>query len=258
MLMALIVPVVWLRAQAQEPVWEALAQSRQMVVVTARDWNTNAGSMQRFEFDLRRWQAVGPRLPVVLGRNGLGWGIGLHPPGLSGPQKREGDGRSPAGIFRLPYSFGYAAPEAVRAIRLPYVQCTASVECVDDTNSAQYNIVRDRRTVEKVDWKSSEKMRMNDGEYRLGVFVEHNSGPAQAGGGSCIFLHIWKGPGVPTSGCTAMSDGAIESLLGWLDPRANPVLVQLPLAEYQRWQQDWRLPPAPTAADAGGSGKKDP
>jgi L,D-peptidoglycan transpeptidase YkuD (ErfK/YbiS/YcfS/YnhG family) len=257
MLMALCLLPAGLRAQSQEPVWQVLALSRQMVVVTARDWNATEGSMQRFDLDLGRWQPVGPRLPVVLGRNGLGWGIGLHAPQLSGPQKREGDGRSPAGVFRLTYCFGYAPADEVRVIRLPYVQCTASVECIDDTNSAYYNIVKDRLSVEKVDWKSSEKMRLADDEYRLGVFVEHNGPPARPGAGSCIFLHIWKGPGVPTSGCTAMSVGAIESLVGWLDPRSSPVLVQLPLAEYQRLQTEWRLPPAPLP-DAAGSGKKDP
>jgi D-alanyl-D-alanine dipeptidase len=257
LLMALCLLPAGLQAQSQEPVWAALAQSRQMVVVTARDWSATNGSMQRFEFDLVRWHPVGPCLPVVLGRNGLGWGIGMHPPHLSGPQKQEGDGRSPAGVFRLPYSFGYAPPDAVRAIRLPYIQCTASVECVDDTNSAYYNIVKDRRSLEKVDWKSSEKMKLADDEYRLGVFVEHNSGPAEAGGGSCIFLHIWKGPDAPTSGCTAMSVGAMESLVGWLDPRSSPVLVQLPLPEYERFEQEWRLPPPP-APEGADSGKKAP
>ena len=83
---------------------------------------------------------------------------------------------------------------------------------------------------------------MSDDEYRLGIFVAHNSSPAQPGAGSCIFLHIWKGPDVPTSGCTAMSAGAMESLLGWLDAAIPSVLVQLPEAEYQRLQTAWHLP----------------
>jgi len=41
-------------------------------------------------------------------------------------------------------------------------------------------------------------------DYRLGVFVEHNTKPRRAGFGSCIFLHIWSGPTEPTIGCTAM------------------------------------------------------
>ena len=106
-----------------------------------------------------------------------------------------------------------------------------------------YNIIVDRRPTGAPDWKSSGKMRLRDDEYRLGVFVANNLAPAAPGAGSCVFLHIWKGPGSPTSGCTAMSAGQMESLLGWLDAGDHPVLVQLPESEYQRFQAAWALPP---------------
>ena len=234
-----------LRARPREPVGGFLAMSRQMVIVTAADWNVTAGSMRRFEFDRGHWQPAGPSLPVVLGSNGLGWGAGLQPDNLPGPQKRDGDGRSPAGVFRLPYCFGYAPPDEVRAIRMPYIQCTATVDCVEDTNSSYYNIIKDRLTAEKADWRNSEAMRRADDQYRLGVFVENNGNPAHPGLGACLFLHIWQGPGEATRGGTAMSAGAIESIVGWLDPRSIPILVQLPLAEYRHYEGAWRLPPVP-------------
>ena len=174
-----------LNAQPGPPLLETLSQSSQMVVVTARDWSATEGSLRRFERMERGWQQVGPAASVVLGRGGLGWGRGLNPASSSGPQKREGDGRSPAGIFRLTYAFGYAAAEEVREIKLPYIQCTASVECVNDTNSSYYNIIKDRRSAAEAGWKSSEKMRRSDDEYKLGVFIEQNSGPAEPGAGSC-------------------------------------------------------------------------
>jgi L,D-peptidoglycan transpeptidase YkuD (ErfK/YbiS/YcfS/YnhG family) len=229
-------------SNAQPGLLETLAPSSQMVVVTTKDWTATDGTLRRFERTERAWQQVGPAIPVVVGRNGLGWGLGMNPLSASGPQKKEGDGKSPAGIFRLTYAFGYAPPGEVRAIKLPYIQCTSSVECVDDTNSASYNIIVDRHSVAKVDWKSSEKMLLADDEYKLGIFVAHNASPPQPGAGSCVFLHIWKEAGHPTSGCTAMSVGGIESLLGWLDPRSNPVLVQLPQEEYRQKQTAWMLP----------------
>jgi D-alanyl-D-alanine dipeptidase len=115
------------------------------------------------------------------------------------------------------------------------------VECVNDTHSSYFNIIVDRHSVAKVDWKSSEPMRRNDDEYKLGVFVAHNAAPTEPGAGSCIFMHIWKERGHPTAGCTAMSAGGIESLLGWLDPRSNPILVQLPQEEYLQKQTAWKL-----------------
>lgn len=236
-----------LHAQIPGPVAQLLAMSRQMVVVTAQDWNATTGTMRRFESDRGHWQPVGPPLPVVLGSNGLGWGLGLQPGHLPGPRKQDGDARSPAGVFRLPYCFGSAPPEAVPAVRLPYIQCTASVECVTDTNSSFYNIIKDRLTAQNADWKKSEKMQRSDDEYRLGVFIENNGAPPQPGAGACVFLHIWKGRDIPTRGGTAMGLGAIESLVGWLDPRAEPVLVQLPLTEYRSFQAAWRLPAEPAA-----------
>jgi L,D-peptidoglycan transpeptidase YkuD (ErfK/YbiS/YcfS/YnhG family) len=229
-------------AQSIPPVSEQLGASRQMLVVTSTNWTATTGTMRRFERVGESWQMNGPEFPVVLGRGGLGWGRGINPPQQSGPEKREGDGRSPAGIFALPYAFGYAPAESVREIKLPYVQCTSSLECVDDTNSQYYNIILNRQSVSTPDWKSSEKMRMSNGEYRLGIFIAHNTSPTQPGAGSCVFMHIWIGPGIPTSGCTAMSPGVMESLLGWLDAASHPVLVQLPDAEYRRLQKAWLLP----------------
>jgi D-alanyl-D-alanine dipeptidase len=232
-----------LEAQSLPPFRETLSQSSQMVVVTTSNWMATEGVLRRFERTERGWQQVGSSNLVVVGRAGLGWGRGMtNPPPSSAPQKKEGDGRSPAGIFRLTYAFGYAAPDQVREIKMPYVQCTGTVECVDDTNSSYYNIIKDRNAVAKVDWKSAEKMRMSDDEYQLGVFIAHNTFPAEPGAGSCVFMHIWKAPGHPTSGCTAMRIGDLERLLGWLDPRSNPVLVQLPREEYKRRQVPWFLP----------------
>ncbi|HEY3854682.1 MAG TPA: hypothetical protein VGO67_09845 [Verrucomicrobiae bacterium] len=216
--------------------------SQQMVVVSAVDWNSTTGWLRRYERNGQGWQINGPAFPVVLGSNGLAWGRGLNPISLPGPEKRDGDGKSPAGIFPLTYAFGYAPPDSVREIKLPYVQCTSTVECVDDTNSARYNMIMDQKSVTAPDWKSSEKMRLSDDRYRLGVFVGQNTGQTVPGAGSCIFLHIWQGSEIPTTGCTAMSDGAMESLLGWLDQQSHPILVQLPESEYTRFQSDWLLP----------------
>jgi L,D-peptidoglycan transpeptidase YkuD (ErfK/YbiS/YcfS/YnhG family) len=181
-----------------------------------------------------------------VGRTGLAWGDGLHPdPGIEGPRKREGDGKAPAGVYRLSSAFGYAPAAEAGWIRMPYVQSDASIECVDDSRSRHYNRLVDRDTVAAPYWTSHEEMRRADELYRLGVWVDHNTDPAVPGGGSCIFLHIWRSPGVPTVGCTAMDAGDLAALLRWLDPRARPVLVQAPRAEYGRLRSALSLPPLP-------------
>jgi D-alanyl-D-alanine dipeptidase len=199
--------------------------------------------MQRFtrEGAHRPWRRVGRRTPVVIGRRGMAWGNGLHPPEQGrGPLKREGDQRAPAGLFLLPQSFGYARRGGES--RLPYLPLTADIVCVDDPQSASYNRLVDRARVSAPDWKSAERMRRRDGLYRWGVWVAHNVAPAVPGEGSCIFLHIWKNPFQGTAGCTALAPRAIRRLWRWLDPAANPVLAQLPAPEHARLCRAWGLP----------------
>ena len=63
-----------------------------------------------------------------------------------------------------------------------------------------------------------------------------------SGAGSCIFAHLWRTPGEPTAGCTAMAAETMDGMLAWLRPDARPVFVLLPRAEYERLAHDWRLP----------------
>jgi len=224
---------------------QPLAGVQQLLLVVPSDWNQVSARMLCFERTniAAPWRKWGRTIPVVVGRNGLGWGRGLHPTNdLQGPIKREGDGKSPAGIFRLSGAFGYAEPESVKWIHMPYVQCTSVLECVDDTQSAHYNTVVEHPKVAKPDWQSFEHMLRNDDAYRFGLFVDHNANPPVSGGGSCIFVHIWKDATTGTSGCTAMAAERLEELLKWLEPSKNPVLVQLPKAEYFRERVAWKLP----------------
>ena len=231
------------------------AASQQMLLVTTDGWAATSGRLQRYERSGAGgpWQAAGAPVETVVGRAGLGWGRGLHTdadarPG--DPAKREGDGRAPAGAFRLSAAFGYAPTEPTG---LPYLPTDADTECVDDTASAAYNTVLRRTPADR--WRSHEEMRLDAPIYRIGVVVAHNGpgvdvrlvpgAPRAAtvrGAGSCIFLHVWRTPTTATSGCTAMPDASLQAVLAWLDAAAEPVLVQLPRAEADRLRSAWALP----------------
>ncbi|MGI9036401.1 MAG: L,D-transpeptidase family protein [Pyrinomonadaceae bacterium] len=218
-----------------------LKNSLQAVVVTTKDWNAAQGTAQIFERKNTKsnWKAAGKSFPIVVGKNGLAWSDDARMKAETEPHKREGDGKSPAGIFRLTFAFGSAAkPDFVK---LPYTELTESVECVDDTKSKQYNKIVSSKNV-PVDWTSSEKMLAVGAQYDLGVFVAHNSNPTAAGAGSCIFLHIWKNNSTGTAGCTAMERSNIETVLQMLDAGKNPVLIQMPENDYRRFQTLWNLP----------------
>jgi L,D-peptidoglycan transpeptidase YkuD (ErfK/YbiS/YcfS/YnhG family) len=98
----------------------------------------------------------------------------------------------------------------------------------------------DRGNVPKVDWNSSEKMREID-VYYLGMVVDYNVSNTVPGNGSCIFLHIWKGMGRGTAGCTAMAEENLEGLVQWVGHKPA-ALVQMPQPEYERLKKVWGLP----------------
>jgi len=215
--------------------------ARQLVLVTTAGWNANHGTLRTFARDGDGWREVRAAVPVTIGKSGAGWGLGLNAPQHGGPLKREGDGRSPAGVFRIGEAFGYAAHAATA---LPYRALSATDYCMDVSGTAQYNRIVDANVVGADAVKgSSEPMR-----YRLGFVIEHNAQAAPQGG-SCIFAHLWKSPTDATTGCTAMTPAVMESLLAWLKPQQHPVFVLLPQAEYERLRADWQLP-ALAAADA--------
>ncbi len=176
------------------------------------------------------WISDRKPIPVTLGRNGLAWGVGEHcasrPEGFR--EKREGDGCSPAGIFRVPFVFGMA-PEAdarmeAPGLTLPYTHLADSIIGVDDPDSHYYNQVVDSNLIPR-DWNSHEPMNRFKVLYRWGAFIAHNpEGVPHLG--SCIFIHIWPGPGEATAGCTGMADADVVRVLAWLDPVKEPRLVQ--------------------------------
>lgn len=206
--------------------------ARQIVLVTTDGWDSTDAQLQKWERDDGgRWHAVGAASRATVGRSGLGWGLGRHHVG-AGPQKREGDGRAPAGVFTLGPAFGYDAV-APDGVRVRYRAADERDYFVDDVESSDYN--RWRRIPEgsendpKARWGSCERMRRDDDQYELGMVVQHNDACVK-GRGSAIFLHVWSAPGAPTSGCTAMSRADLLALLRWLDPAANPLLMQAPEA----------------------------
>lgn len=221
-------------------------ESRQMLLVVTSDADAFQGMLYRFVRGegQQAWQPAGAPLAIVVGYNGLGWGRGLHPleapPDM--PIKQEGDGKSPAGIFRLSTIFGFAPPDSAGGFKLPYQHVTEVLECVDDTASAWYNRIVARDAVDSVDWQSSEKMHQITIQYKLGVTVDHNSDPVLPAGGSCIFLHIWKNADGPTSGCTAMTAENMQTIAAWLDAAQQPLLVQLTDPLYRQFKAAWQLP----------------
>jgi len=154
------------------------------------------------------WHTVIDGVPATNGRNGFA------PP----EQKREGDGKTPSGIFEIAYAFGYGTSCDTG---LDYRQATENDYWIDDPRSPRYN-----RWITGPPGKySHEKMKRKDHLYRYGIVVEYNMDPVVKGKGSAIFIHVWRAPGKPTAGCIAVSDETIQKLLAFLDKQKQPVVI---------------------------------
>ncbi len=222
-----------LPAQAQSPIapW-----TPQLLVVTSEGWNSAQGELTRYARVDGTWRKQGEGMHVILGLAGYAWGDGLHgrgpARGRTGPRKREGDGRSPAGVYALGPWRGEAAQLETK---LGYRPIDSAQVCVDDPRSRAYNQV----TAQDADYRTAERMQRSDGMYALALDVQHNVDPVAPGHGSCIFLHVAE-RGARLTGCVGLARQDLQALAHWLAPEA--LLVALPRSEYAALRSSWGLP----------------
>ena len=176
---------------------------------------------------------------IVINRNGFKADLGLYELkkgqwnmvakmsaniGIGGMGKiKEGDNKSPSGIFSLGIAFGLAPiPEGAK---YPYVRLTTEDYWVDDSRSADYNKWVHYHEGDPNDWQSAESLYQEKICYRHAVVINYNAA-REPGKGSAIFLHVWRSEEYPTQGCTAVSEENMGHILQWLDPREAPFIIQ--------------------------------
>ena len=221
-----------------------LGQSEQLLVVMSDGWDAQTGTLTRWERPSRssRFSPVGAPLSVWLGRAGMAWRSDPTAPAppTTGPQKREGDGRAPAGLMSLHEMWGYDG-QAPEGVTLPYHQATGLDRCVDDADSPLYNQLV--KQTSPPTWHSAEQLRMSSDHYKYLVVIGYNRGTVRPGAGSCIFLHLAPPPQGPTAGCIALAEADLLTLLCWLEPKKQPLLLQLPRPTLPVAVAKWQLPP---------------
>lgn len=217
--------------------------SEQCVVGVSPAWDSSQVTLTCYEKREGKWvPALGP-WPGRLGRSGSVWGLGIHPVPAGAAMKKEGDGRAPAGVFRIGGAWGYDS--AIRKHpKLSYRKITSRDLWVEDSASPSYNrhLVLDHEPATA--WEKKQQMRQGDHAHSLKLFIAHNAPPrVQPGGGSAIFFHIWRAGGSkPTAGCTTITEDRLRSMIAWINPDKQPLYVLLPKAEYEKHRSLWRLP----------------
>ena len=188
-----------------------IGDSRQVLLVVADDLDSLKAKARAYEKIDGIWQPALKVMDAVLGSRGLSY------------QKREGDKKSPIGVFQLERCFGRVENPGTK---LSYTQFFQNDFWVDDPQSEYYNTFQ--RGPANGRWSSAEDLFAIGDRYKYFAVVEYNTVNPLPGAGSAIFLHVWKGQDSPTSGCTALSGENLLEIIRWLDPVKKPVLAQFP------------------------------
>ena len=141
------------------------------------------------------------RLPCALGRSGVR------------ARKREGDGATPKGAWRLVQGFWRADQLRRPRTALPFRRLTGQDGWCDDPCNRNYN-----RWVSLPYPASHERLWRDDRLYDLVVTLAHNTQPRQRFGGSAVFLHLERPDRGPTAGCIALKLTDLRKLLAVCGP----------------------------------------
>ena len=141
-------------------------------------------------------------IPCVFGRTGVT------------TRKREGDGATPIGAFRV-------VATLFRPDRMPRRQCAIPTSEIkrtsgwcDDPSSPNYN-----RPVKLPSMHRHEKLHRADELYDQLLVLDYNLKPRKVGAGSAIFFHVAHKNFAPTEGCVAICVSDMRRLLPRLSRR---------------------------------------
>jgi L,D-peptidoglycan transpeptidase YkuD (ErfK/YbiS/YcfS/YnhG family) len=143
-------------------------------------------------------------IPVVLGRSGIR------------ANKREGDGATPQGEFRLQRLWWRADRSARPLTLLPARPIDRTVAWCEDPGDRRYN-----RPFRRSANEPGDRLWREDHLYDWIIEIDHNTRPRVAGRGSAVFLHVARASRSPTAGCVAFTAAALQRLLARVGPKTR-------------------------------------
>jgi L,D-peptidoglycan transpeptidase YkuD (ErfK/YbiS/YcfS/YnhG family) len=161
----------------------------------------------------------GPRAAGLLRARGLWIPIALGRGGILA-NKREGDGSTPRGRFRLLRVWWRADRSPRPLTQLPVRRIARDDAWCEDPRDRRYN-----RPVKLDTAAGGDRLWRDDRLYDFIIELDHNTRPRIAGRGSAVFVHVAR-PGLrPTAGCVALSAARLRGLLRRLGPRTRMIIA---------------------------------
>jgi L,D-peptidoglycan transpeptidase YkuD (ErfK/YbiS/YcfS/YnhG family) len=156
----------------------------------------------------RGWLIAGSHtLPVALGRGGIR------------ANKREGDGSTPRGAFRLRRLWWRADRHPRPTTLLSTQRIKPDDGWCEDPTDRRYN-----RPIKIPPGSTADRLSRDDALYDFIVEIDHNSCPRIAGRGSAVFIHAARPGFQPTAGCVALELNSLRRLLAHIGPRTRFVV----------------------------------
>ena len=153
----------------------------------------------------RGWLLAGPlAIPVAVGRSGIR------------ANKREGDGGTPRGRFRLVRLWWRADRWPRPRTLLPALRIHPLDGWCESPADRHYN-----RPIRLPNESTADHLTRADRLYDYIVELDHNTRPRITGRGSAVFVHIARDNFGPTAGCVALDFGRMQKLLTRLGPKTR-------------------------------------
>jgi L,D-peptidoglycan transpeptidase YkuD (ErfK/YbiS/YcfS/YnhG family) len=188
--------------------------AQQVIVVDAPNAASTTATLFTFENDGSGWYQVFAPMPALDGVNG--W--------IPGPQRREGDGATPEGMYAIGSTMYGTGPDP--GTLFPYHQLACGDWWDEDPASAGYNTFQHVACGSEPYFAGDSEALWTEGNAYPSMAVIDFNTPSTGPIGSGIFLHA--DIGAPTQGCVSLPYGDLIQVLTWLNPARHPVVVMGP------------------------------
>jgi L,D-peptidoglycan transpeptidase YkuD (ErfK/YbiS/YcfS/YnhG family) len=177
----------------------------QLITVEAASTKTTYATLRTWSRTGPCWLAAGGPYPARVGHNGIR------------KNRREGDGTTPIGTFRIGRSMYGNDPNP--GVKFRYRRLRCGDWWVEDPASPAYNTFQHVACGSQPPFKTNTPgMWEERTAYSHLAVVEFNMNPVVPGRGSGIFLHAQTGG--PTNGCISLRRSDLVRVLRWLRPSA--------------------------------------
>ncbi len=143
-------------------------------------------------------------IPISLGRGGIR------------ADKREGDGGTPRGTFRLIRLWWRADRHTRPLTGLPLRAIAPEDAWIEDPADRRYN-----RHVRRAPGEAGDRLKRADHLYDFIIEIDHNTKPRIAKRGSAVFIHAAREGFSPTAGCVGLELKTLKRLLARLGPKTR-------------------------------------